>query len=306
MRGTTRGRLGALAAVVALAALPGCEVSATSASASADTRVPTTSSASSSASSSAPEPAGRPAVAGSARAALAELPVKGRAPRTGYERELFGSGWGDPDRNGCDARNDVLARDLTGETFKPGTRDCVVAAGTLADPYSGGSIEFRRGQGTSEAVQIDHVVAVSDAWQKGAQAWDGARRVAFFNDPLNLLAVDGPLNAQKGDGDAATWLPPNRGFRCTYVARQIAVKRVYDLWVTAAERDAMTRVLSSCPEQPLPDGAAAPRPAPAPAPAAGPFENCSAAQAAGEAPVRRGDPGYGAHLDGDGDGVACE
>ncbi len=293
MRGTARGRLGALAAVAALVALPGCEVSATSASASAGTRAETS-------------PA---AAAGSARAALAELPVKGRAPRTGYERDLFGSGWGDPDRNGCDARNDVLARDLTGETFTPGTRGCVVATGTLADPYSGRSITFRRGQGTSEAVQIDHVVAVADAWQKGAQAWDGARRVAFFNDPLNLLAVDGPLNMQKGDGDAATWLPPDRGSRCTYVARQIAVKRAYDLWVTAAERDAMTRVLRGCPDQPLPE-AASPGQAPlSPAPrrpAAAPFENCSAARAAGQVPVRRGDPGYGPHLDGDGDGVACE
>src|SRR5215210_1667067 len=231
MRRSTRARLGALAAVATLAALTGCaELSA-------------------------------PAASGTALAALGELPVKGRAPRTGYDRDLFGSGWGDPDRNGCDTRNDVLARDLTGETFKPGTRDCVVATGTLADPYSGTAIAFVRGQGSRDDVQIDHVVAVSDAWQKGAQAWDDRTRVAFYNDPLNLLAVDGPLNGQKGDGDAATWLPPNRGFRCTYVARQIAVKRGYDLWVTAAERDAMSRILSGCPDQPLPDAADAARPA---------------------------------------------
>jgi hypothetical protein len=273
-------------------------------------------------------PSSTPAASGAALAALAELPVKGRAPRTGYDRDLFGSGWGDPDRNGCDARNDVLARDLTGESFKPGTRDCVVAAGTLADPYSGTAIPFVRGQGSSDDVQIDHVVAVSDAWQKGAQAWNAGRRIAFYNDPLNLLAVDGPLNAQKGDGDAATWLPPNRGFRCAYVARQVAVKRAHGLWVTAAERDAISRVLAGCPDQPLPGAAdaarpaltgappraaAAPttvpaaRPAPAaPAAGAGPFENCSAARVAGAAPVRLGDPGYAGHLDRDGDGVGCE
>jgi hypothetical protein len=271
-------------------------------------------------------PLATPAASGTALAALAGLPVKGRAPKTGYDRDLFGSGWGDPDRNGCDTRNDVLARDLTGESFKVGTHDCVVTAGTLADPYSGTAIVFVRGQGTSDDVQIDHVVAVSDAWQKGAQAWDAAERVAFYNDPLNLLAVDGPLNSQKSDGDAATWLPPNRGFRCGYVARQIAVKRSYALWVTAAERDAMSRVLAGCPDQPLPDASDAARPAltgapprtapaapPAPAteaappPAAvGPFGNCSAARAAGAAPVHRGDPGYAAHLDRDGDGVGCE
>jgi hypothetical protein len=306
MRRSTRARLGALVAAAALGGLTGCA----ELSASAGTPVPSTSSAA---------PTAAAAAAGTAVAALAALDVKGRAPKTGYERDLFGSGWGDPDRNGCDTRNDVLARDLTGESFKPGTRDCVVATGTLADPYSGTAIPFVRGQDTSDDVQIDHVVSVSDAWQKGAQSWDAGRRVAFYNDPLNLLAVDGPLNGQKGDGDAATWLPPHRGFRCAYVARQIAVKQDYDLWVTAAERDAMSRILSGCPDQPLPDEvdaarpvmtAAPTRPKQAPAdepPSAGvPFENCSAARAAGAAPVRRGDAGYGSHLDGDGDGIACE
>jgi Excalibur calcium-binding domain/Protein of unknown function (DUF1524) len=315
MRQSMRTRVGAALAVLAVAALPACDLDLPAPPAAAGTGT--------SASSAVPPPAPRddaapstspaaplPTPPGTAAAALAELPVKGRAPRTGYDRELFGAGWGDPDRNGCDARNDVLARDLTGETFRPGTRDCVVASGTLVDPYSGATIAFRRGQGTSEAVQIDHVVAVSDAWQKGAQGWPPARRVAFYNDPLNLLAVDGPLNAQKGDGDAATWLPPARGGRCAYVARQIAVKSAYALWVTAAERDAMARVLAACPAQQLPAGGAAPpsaRADAAPAPRAGtPFENCAAARAAGATPVRRGDPGYGGHLDGDGDGVACE
>jgi hypothetical protein len=320
MRRSTRARLGALAAVATLAGLTGCAELSTP-PASAGTAQPSTSTAataSSVPSSSVPSSAvPAPAVSGTALAALGGLPVKGRAPKTGYDRDLFGSGWGDPDRNGCDTRNDVLARDLTGESFRPGTQDCVVAAGTLADPYSGSAIAFVRGQGTSEDVQIDHVVAVSDAWQKGAQAWDAARRVAFYNDPLNLLAVDGPLNGQKGDGDAATWLPPNRGFRCAYVARQIAVKQGYDLWVTAAERDAMSRILSDCPDQPLPDVADAARPVPPAAPpptsaapratpVGGPFESCAAARAAGAAPVHRGDPGYAGSLDRDGDGVGCE
>jgi hypothetical protein len=153
----------------------------------------------------------------SALAALAAVEVKGRAPRTGYGRDLFGSGWSDVDRNGCDTRNDILQRDLTGETFKPGTGDCVVLTGTLADPYSARRVPFQRGRSTSDDVQIDHVVALSDAWQKGAQQMTADRRRQFANDPLNLLAVDGPLNMQKGDGDAATWLPPNRSYRCPYV-----------------------------------------------------------------------------------------
>ncbi|WP_432563721.1 HNH endonuclease family protein [Kineococcus sp. SYSU DK003] len=190
-------------------------------------------------------------------AVLARLKVKGRAPKTGYSREQFGEGWVDTDRNGCDSRNDVLARDLTGETFKAGTRDCVVASGALADPYSGKTIAFIRGQDTSSAVQIDHVVALSDAWQKGAQQWDSAKRVAFANDGLELLAVDGPLNGQKSDGDAATWLPPNRSYRCAYVARQVGLKATWGLWVTPAERDAIAGVLASCPGELVPTGSAA-------------------------------------------------
>jgi hypothetical protein len=199
-----------------------------------------------------PVPAPVPTSTGRAVAALGTLPVKGRAPKTGYTREQFGAAWSDVDRNGCDQRNDVLARDMTKETFKPGTRSCVVLTGTLADPYTGRTIAFTRGQGTSEAVQIDHVVALSDAWQKGAQKLTPERRKHLGNDPLNLLAVDGPTNQSKGDGDAATWLPGVRSYRCSYVARQVAVKVKYGLWVTQAEHDAIARVLAGCPAQALP------------------------------------------------------
>lgn len=183
--------------------------------------------------------------AGSTKASelLNQIPIKGRTPKTGYDRDLFGNGWGDPDRNGCDARNDILARDLDVHSYKPGTGDCVVLTGTLLDKYTGKTIEFQRGQGTSNVVQIDHVVALSDAWQKGAQKFSPERRIAFSNDPLNLLAVDGPTNASKGDSDAATWLPPNRGYWCEYVTRQIEVKHKYDLWMTKAEAQSSTTVL---------------------------------------------------------------
>ncbi|GAA0928979.1 HNH endonuclease family protein [Nonomuraea longicatena] len=184
--------------------------------------------------------------AGQTRDRLAGLAVKGRAPKTGFDRDAFGPAWADVDRNGCDTRNDILKRDLREETFRPGTRDCVVLTGVLDDPYGGERIEFERGNETSVAVQIDHVIPLSDAWQKGAQKWSAAKRKEFANDPLNLLAVDGPLNGQKSDSDAATWLPPRKSYRCAYIARQVEVKAKYALWVTAAEKAAMERVLGSC------------------------------------------------------------
>jgi hypothetical protein len=178
--------------------------------------------------------------------------TKGRAAKTGYTRAQFGQTWADVDRNGCDTRNDILKRDLTAEVFKEKTRDCVVLSGTLIDPFSGETINFVRGNVSSMEVQIDHVVALSNAWQTGAFKLSIKERTAFANDPLNLLAVKGRLNSQKGDGDAATWLPPLKSYRCDYVSRQIAVKIKYRLWFTAPEKEAMVRILKSCPEKALP------------------------------------------------------
>lgn len=180
--------------------------------------------------------------------ALGKLAIKGRAPMTGYSRQQFGGSWAS--EGTCNNRDLILARDMTQVTYKPNT--CEVETGTLNDPYIGNTIHFERGVGTSDAIQIDHVVAIGDAWQTGAQEISLASREQMYNDPLELLAVDGPTNEQKGDGDAATWLPPNKAYRCRYVARQIAVKLKYNLWVTQAEHDAMARVLGSCPDQMLP------------------------------------------------------
>jgi Excalibur calcium-binding domain/Protein of unknown function (DUF1524) len=240
---------------------------------------------------------------GTALAVLDALPVKGRAPRTGYDRERFGGDWVSVD--GCDMGERILARDLRREMYEPGSA-CEIQRGRLADPYTAASIDYVRG-GASE-VDVDHVVALGDAWQKGAQQWQEVRRVEFANDPLNLLAVDASANRQKADGDAATWLPSNTAFRCAYVARQIAVKRHYGIWVTSAERDAMRRVLTRCPAARLPAGGRAQVPTPTPTPRSDVFANCDAVRAAGKAPLRRGDPAYTAnrHLDRDDDGVACE
>jgi Protein of unknown function (DUF1524) len=184
---------------------------------------------------------------------LETLLVKGRAPKTGYDRSSWGD-WVDPDGNGCDTRNDILKRDLTSITYKYANEKCTVMTGILIDPYSGTRIDFLRGVRTSSEIQIDHVVAVSDAWQKGAFKWADTTKVAFYNDPLNLLAVQGKLNSQKGDGDAATWLPPLKSYRCAYVARQIAVKAKYSIWITAAEKAAMKTILAKCPGELLPKG----------------------------------------------------
>jgi len=180
--------------------------------------------------------------------ALQKLEIKGRAPSNDYERSLFGSGWASV--KGCDMRNRILARDLRNVVYRDD--GCVVQSGDLSDPYTGKMIIFTRGKDTSDDVQIDHVVALSDAWQKGAANMDEQKKVEFANDPLNLLAVDGPTNIKKSNSDAASWLPPNKTYRCRYVARQIAVKAKYLLWVTQAEYDASMRILNTCEGQVLP------------------------------------------------------
>ena len=190
-----------------------------------------------------------------AEEALGSLAVKGRAAKTGYSRQQFGNGWGI--YQGCDMRNNILARDMT-EVVRD--ESCRVISGVLSDPYSGETMNFLRGPDTSPLIQIDHVVALSDAWQKGAQQLTRQQRIDLANDPLELLAVNGKLNEEKSNSDAASWLPPNKPFRCQYVARQIAVKQKYSLWVTSAEADVMRRVLKVCPGQLLPEPQLKPSP----------------------------------------------
>ncbi len=184
-------------------------------------------------------------VSGSAYETLETLETKGRAPKSGYERAQFGDGWATV--NGCTTRNIILHRDLENTVLDEA---CRVVSGTLQDPYTGEEIQFTKDE--SAKVQIDHVVALSDAWQKGAQSLPKATREQLANDPLELLAVSDAQNQAKSDGDAATWLPKNKAFRCEYVARQIAVKKKYSLWVSPAEKDAMKSVLEGCPGQVLP------------------------------------------------------
>ena len=174
---------------------------------------------------------------------LGELEVKGRAPKTGYSREEFYSGW--PTADGCSLRQRILRREFGDSVTLDG---CTVVAGEFDEPYTGQHMIFRDKTEVSK-IQIDHVVALSDAWQKGAQYMDYEVRNKIATDPLNLLAVDGSANQGKSDGDAASWLPPNKKFRCQYVARQVSVKYKYGLWVTETEKDAILKILSNCPNE---------------------------------------------------------
>jgi hypothetical protein len=184
-----------------------------------------------------------------ARALLARLPVKGWDRMTDFSRYRFGEPWSDDvnvefGHNGCNTRDDILRRDLIDLVVRPGT--CYAHSGVLIDPYTGESIAFVRGPQTSDAVQIDHLVSLSDAWYKGAREWDDQHRRDFANDPRNLLAVGAKANFDKAFRDANAWLPPNQAFRCEFVARQVAVKAAYRLWVSAKEKGAMAAVLDHC------------------------------------------------------------
>ena len=186
--------------------------------------------------------------AGSGRLAvdvLEELEVKGRAPKTGYTREQFYDGW--PLIDGCSLRQRIIRREL-GESAVI-LDGCNVVAGEYDEPYTGEHLVFNERAEISDGIQIDHVVALSDAWQKGAQGLTAEERYEFATDALNLLAVDGEANKKKSDGDAATWLPANKKFRCQYVARQVSVKYKYSLWVTQAEKEAILRILANCPNE---------------------------------------------------------
>lgn len=268
-----------------------------------------------------------PLLGKSAVEVLALLPVRDADTSADYQRTVqFGEAWLDVDANGCSTREDILLRDLS-DTVLNG---CKVMSGRVVDPYSGRLIEFIRGNDTSMLVQIDHIVALYNAWTTGAQQLSFDERVRLANDPTNLFAVSEETNQSKGAGDAASWMPPNPAVHCEYAARQISVKYAYDLWVTAAERNALADVLRVCPGQPAyrsslgsntpvlgfasnPQPTATATPAPT-TPATEPgtsggsvyYENCSAAYAAGVSNIPQGAPGYRPELDQDRDGIACE
>lgn len=182
-----------------------------------------------------------------ASSVLEKLDIKGRAPKTGYSREEFYKSW--PSVDGCNLRQRILKREL-GDSVVLDTDKCTVISGEFDEPYTGSHLVFYEKSDLSKGLQIDHVVALSDAWQKGAQYLSKETRYEIATDPLNLLAVDSSVNQGKSDGDAATWLPPNKAFRCQYVARQVSVKYKYELWVTQAEHDAIARILNTCPNEP--------------------------------------------------------
>ncbi len=223
-----RGRGAVLATVVFLAALiSACDTSEA-------TRAPDTRGTGSSAT---PQPL-------SSTELLATVSVKDPDRSADYDREQFGPAWADVNRNGCDTRNDILNRDLVNKDWRARTHGCVVIAGDLHDPYTGTSLHFEKQH--ADRVQIDHVVALADAWRTGAADWTDARRLQFANDPLELLAVDGRVNQSKSDRDASEWLPPAGAARCAFARRQVAIKAKWGLWMTKAEHQAIGDALSAC------------------------------------------------------------
>ncbi len=196
-------------------------------------------------------PASSPPRAERAKALLDRLVVRPRPRGTeGYARDAFGSSWIDTDHDGCNQRDDVLLRDaVPGSTrvAQQGACDHDVLAGSWHDPYTGRTLTFTdlKDLHQAEAIQIDHVVPLAEAWVSGARRWTRARREAFANDLGELLAVDGPTNMGKGDGDPASWRP-RKGYQCAYARRWIAIKARYGLEVDLSEKAALTQMLGFC------------------------------------------------------------
>ncbi|WP_235036730.1 HNH endonuclease family protein [Actinomadura sp. K4S16] len=178
--------------------------------------------------------------AAKARKNLSGLRIASTGDSGGYRRDKFGTRWKDTDHNGCDQRNDVLARDLE-KVEKKGR--CIVLSGRLDDPYSGKQITFEKKDAAE--VQIDHVYPLALAWRMGASRWSEDKREQFANDHDNLLAVWGVPNRQKSDSGPGEW-KPQKGFQCVYAIKYIAVAKEYELPVTRSDHDALQDFLGRC------------------------------------------------------------
>lgn len=194
-----------------------------------------------------PDGTPRSAAVRTARKQLASLTVAEANYSVTYNRTGdFGPAWEDVDHNGCDTRDDILRRDLTHITYRADDPGCTVATGTLADPYTGRTIHFTRGVRTSLALQIDHLWPLHYVAEHGAERWTFAKREAYANDPLVLLAVDGPANEQKSDSGPADWLPENEAYHCTYAEKLTAVAAKYKFTISRRDSTALGRILAAC------------------------------------------------------------
>ncbi len=182
--------------------------------------------------------------------------VTARPDLPGYSRSCrpgagcsFGEAWTDRvsvelgGHDGCDQRSPVLRRDLHHIAIKPGTRGCVVVSGILEDPYTGATVNYRRGA-SPQPVVVDHVYSLSAAWDLGAAYWDLQRRMDFAGDPRNLITTTRAANLSKGDKTPGDWLP-RRG-RCRFANAFISVAETYDLPVTGADKRVLRRAIRDC------------------------------------------------------------
>ena len=172
---------------------------------------------------------------------LVALKTTTEPPAAEYDRDFFGTSWADVDGNGCRTRDDILARDLRGIAKRDA---CVVISGTLNDPYTGTRVTFAKAR--ADRVQIDHIVALSLAWRSGASSWPRGKLATFANDPLNLQATTGSVNQAKSDSGPSEWLPTSTAYRCTYAMRWVRVAFLYQLTVTAQDRNTVKYVLGKC------------------------------------------------------------
>ena len=215
---------------------------------------------------------------------LADVEVRPESAQSGYDRSLFGS-WIDADGDGCDTRSEVLRA----ESATPAQVDpygCHVLTGDWLSVYDG----YRTDDPTE--LEIDHLVALAEAWRSGADAWSHERRVAFANDlghPGALVAVTAAMNRSKSDRDPASWQPPNRSAWCAYASDWVTVKQRWHLAMDAAELRAVRNMLAGCGQPAATPTTAAPTTTTAPPP---PPTTAAVQPAAAAPPSGSCDPSY--------------
>jgi hypothetical protein len=174
---------------------------------------------------------------GPVRAEIARLTVAEETTMAGYHRATFG-GWIDADHDGCDTRCEVLRAERLAKL--PG-----LSHGGWLSTYDGYTTD------DSSELDVDHVVAIGEAWKSGARSWDERRRHAFANDlgdPRALAAVTAATNRSKGDRDPASWQPPNREAWCGFVDAWVSTKLRWSLTADRAEITALTNMSADCPQ----------------------------------------------------------
>ncbi len=160
-----------------------------------------------------------------------------------YSRDSLPTDWKDLDGNGCNTREDILKKYTSEYTGR--FDGCKIKSGKFYDYYNGKFLRYDKSVDTGGGIQIDHIVAIGNAWISGGYKWGKDEWISYINDEEVLIPTSSKTNREKSDKDITEWKPANNSYLCTYAEKQVEIKDKYKLTVTEKEKAELKSILNN-------------------------------------------------------------